>query len=78
MLNMYVDAIQQHVSESVEDLDALYNILTERAWTRVERKGAERLLQTLVEACIGISKHWLKQQNTVLPVDAYSIQSLRN
>jgi len=73
MLNMYVDAIQQHVNESVEDLDTLYNILTERTWTRVERKGAERLLQTLVEACIGISKHWLKQQNKVLPVDAYSV-----
>jgi len=73
MLNRYVDAIQQHVNESVEDLDTLYNILTERTWTRIERKGAERLLQTLVEACIGISKHWLKQQNKVLPVDAYSV-----
>ena len=73
MLNSYVDAIQQHVNESVEDLDTIYSILQERAWTRVERKGAERLLQTLVEACIGVSKHWLKQQNKVLPVDAYSV-----
>ena len=47
--------------------------MQDRSWTRVERKGAERLLQTLVEACIGISKHWLKQQNKVLPVDAYSV-----
>lgn len=73
MLNTYVDAIQQHVNESTEDLDTLYAILKERSWTRVERKGAERLLQTLVEACIGISKHWLKQQNKVLPADAYSV-----
>jgi len=73
MLNIYVDAIQQHVNESVEDLDTLYDILKQRSWTRVERKGAERLLQTLVEACIGISKHWLKQQNKVLPTDAYSV-----
>jgi len=73
MLNMYVEAIQQHVHESVEDLETLYAILQERAWTRIERKGAERLLQTLVEACIGLSKHWLKQQNKVLPVDAYSV-----
>ena len=73
MLNTYVEAIQQHVNESVEDLDSIYLILQERSWTRVERKGAERLLQTLVEACIGISKHWLKQQNKVLPVDAYSV-----
>jgi len=73
MLNTYVDAIQQYVNESTEDLETLYAILKERSWTRVERKGAERLLQTLVEACIGISKHWLKQQNKVLPTDAYSV-----
>ncbi|MBL4744614.1 MAG: DUF86 domain-containing protein [Cycloclasticus sp.] len=73
MLNIYVDAIKQHVNESVEDLDTLHDILKQRSWTRVERKGAERLLQTLVEACIGVSKHWLKQQNKVLPTDAYSV-----
>jgi len=73
MLNSYVDAIQQHVNESVEDLDSLHDLLKERSWTRIERKGAERLLQTLVEACIGISKHWLKQQGKVLPIDAYSV-----
>ena len=73
MLNIYVDAIQQHVAESIEDLDTLHEILKHRSWTRVERKGAERLLQTLVEACIGVSKHWLKQQNKVLPTDAYSV-----
>ena len=73
MLNTYVEAIQQHVNESVEDLESIYIILQERSWTRVERKGAERLLQTLVEACIGVSKHWLKQQNKVLPIDAYSV-----
>ncbi|WP_428357395.1 type VII toxin-antitoxin system HepT family RNase toxin [Methyloprofundus sp.] len=73
MLNIYVDAIQQHVQESVEDLDTLHDILKQRSWTRVERKGAERLLQTLVEACIGVSRHWLKQQNKVLPTDAYGV-----
>jgi len=73
MLNSYVDAIQQHVNESVEDLDTIYEILKDRSWTRVERKGAERLLQTLVEACIGVSKHWLKQQNKILPIDAYAV-----
>jgi len=73
MLNTYIDAIQQHVNESTEDLETLHAILKQRTWTRVERKGAERLLQTLVEACIGVSKHWLKQQKKVLPTDAYSV-----
>ncbi len=73
MLDTYVEAIQQHVNESIEDLEMLNIVLQERSWTRIERKGAERLLQTLVEACIGLSKHWLKQQNKVLPADAYAV-----
>ena len=73
MLNNYVDAIQEHINESVEDLDSLHQILQTRSWTRVERKGAERLLQILVESCIGIAKHWLKKQGKVLPSDAYSV-----
>jgi len=73
MLDSYIDAIQEHVNENVEDLDSLHLLLKERAWNRVERKGAERLLQTLVESCIGLSKHWLKQQNKHLPSDAYSV-----
>ena len=73
MLDSYIDAIQQHVNESVEDLDSINQILKGRSWTRVERKGAERLLQTLIEACIGVSKHLLKKQNKVLPSDAYTV-----
>ncbi|WP_198246774.1 type VII toxin-antitoxin system HepT family RNase toxin [methane-oxidizing endosymbiont of Gigantopelta aegis] len=73
MLDSYVEAIQQHINESVEDLDTLYTILQERTWTRVERKGAERLLQILVEACIGVSRHWLKKQHKVIPADAYAV-----
>ncbi len=73
MVNTYAEAIRQHVNETVEDLESIHKILQQRAWTRVERKGAERLLQTLVEACIGVSKHWLKQKNKVIPVDAYSV-----
>jgi uncharacterized protein YutE (UPF0331/DUF86 family) len=73
MLNNYVDAIQEHVNKSIEDLDSLHQILQKRSWTRVERKGAERLLQILVESCIGIAKHWLKKQGKVLPSDAYAV-----
>ena len=63
----------QHINESCQDLEELNLILQTRNWTRLERKGAERLIQTLVEACIGIAKHWLKQQGKVLPSDAYSV-----
>jgi len=73
MLSAYVDAVVQHVNESVEDLESLHLVLQQRSWTRIERKGAERLLQTLVEACIGIAKHWLKQENKQLPANAYTV-----
>ncbi len=73
MLNNYADSIQEHVNECVEDLDSLHQLLKQRSWTRVERKGAERLLQILVESCIGVAKHWLKQQGKTLPNDAYSV-----
>ncbi len=73
MLNNYADSIQEHVNECVEDLESLHKLLKERSWTRVERKGAERLLQILVESCIGVAKHWLKQQGKTLPNDAYSV-----
>lgn len=73
MHEAYTHAIQQHVNESVEDLEALHQIMLERSWSRIERKGAERLVQALVESCIGVSKHWLKQQHKVVPNDAYSV-----
>ncbi|WP_157829114.1 type VII toxin-antitoxin system HepT family RNase toxin [Colwellia sp. 75C3] len=38
-----------------------------------ELKGAEHLLQILVESYIGVAKHWLKQQGKILPNDAYSV-----
>lgn len=73
MLEAYTCALQEHVDETLEDLESIYQILQLREWTRVERKGAERLLQILVESCIGVSKHWLKQQKKMLPSDAYSV-----
>ena len=73
MLNNYANSIQEHVNECVEDLESLHKLLKERSWTRIERKGAERLLQILVESCIGVAKHWLKQQGKTIPNDAYSV-----
>ena len=73
MLEHYVDALRQHINESTEDLDSIHELLRSRSWTRIERKGAERLLQGLVEASIGVSRHWLKQQGKTVPPDAYAV-----
>ena len=45
-------------------------------WTSVVKILA-RLLQVLIEACIGLAKQWLKQHQKVIPNDAYeSMQKL--
>lgn len=71
MLKSYLDAISDHINENIEDLTDLKNILVERNLTRIERKGAERTLQKLIEACIGLSKHWLKYKHKTMPSEAY-------
>jgi uncharacterized protein YutE (UPF0331/DUF86 family) len=39
--------------------------------SRLERRAAERSLQVLIEACIGMAKHWLKSEQKIQPLDAY-------
>ena len=38
MRNKYADAIQEHVSECVEDLNSLHQLLKQHSWTRVSVK----------------------------------------
>ena len=71
MLEAYVASIKEHVAECVEDLNELAKIAGQREWSRIERKAVERLLQVLIEACVGIAKQWLKHQKKVVPSDAY-------
>jgi len=37
----------------------------------MERRAAERSLQVLIEACIGLAKRWLNAEQKSLPLDAY-------
>ena len=77
MHKAYISAIQEHVADCIEDLDSLAEIAEHREWTRIERKAVERLLQILIEACIGAAKQWLKHQAKVVPSDArQTIQKL--
>ncbi|WP_404358380.1 DUF86 domain-containing protein [Methylotuvimicrobium sp. KM1] len=67
----YLNSIVAHINECREDLEQLAKIASRRAFTRMERRAAERALQVLIEACIGIAKYWLKSENKHLPLDAY-------
>lgn len=71
MLEAYVLSIKEHAAECVEDLNELALIAQQREWSRIERKAVERLLQVLIEACLGTAKQWLKHHKKVVPNDAH-------
>lgn len=72
MLKEYLIAIKQHEAECLEDLNQLSDIAKQRVFNRIERRAAERALQVLIESCIGIAKHWLKEQGKHQLLDAYA------
>ncbi len=71
MLKEYLIAIEQHRCECLEDLDNLASIAVQRPFNRIERLAAERVLQVLIESCIGVAKHWLKVTGKNQPLEAY-------
>ena len=72
MDNTYIFSMREHLLELNSDLVGLSEINSERALSRYEYRAAERSLQVLFEACIGIAKHWSYAINKTAPADAYS------
>lgn len=72
MDNTYTFSMREHLSELNSDLIGLTKISIERSLSRYEYRAAERSLQVLIEACIGIAKHWSYALNKIAPADAYS------
>jgi len=71
MAEEYFDSVLRHAEQCVEELDELGTISQDRRWTRLEQRAAERSLQLLVEACIGVAKRWVKHLGLTVPLDAY-------
>ncbi len=67
-LKTYLNELNQQMDSYIFDLDELATIenLAQRDYYAIER-----LLQILVAACIGISKHWLKFAGKSVPNEAY-------
>ncbi len=57
----YLLSISDHADECEQDLQELQKRLTEGHWSRFDELAAERSLQVLIEAAIGIAKHWAKE-----------------
>jgi len=72
MDNTYLFSMQEHLAELHSELKGLTEIMQQRDLSRYEYRAAERTLQILIEACIGIAKHWNYATNNTAPADAYS------
>lgn len=66
----YLNAQRRHLEECEQDLTELGTLLEQRAWSRIERHAAERSLQLLIEACIGLAKHWARHETGMVCRDA--------
>lgn len=72
MKESYTLSMRQHLLVVKGELEALSRIHDERSLNQFEYRAAERTLQILIEACIGIAKQWSYGLSNVPPKDAYS------
>jgi uncharacterized protein YutE (UPF0331/DUF86 family) len=66
----YLSAIAEHADECEVDLAKLKAIASERSWHRLDELAAQRALQVLIEACIGVAKHWCKAETRQVSTEA--------
>lgn len=72
MDNPYTLSMRERLGELQSELQGLTDIISQRDLNRYEYRAAERTLQILIEACIGIAKHWNYALYKTAPADAYS------
>ncbi|MDD5036450.1 MAG: DUF86 domain-containing protein [Methylococcaceae bacterium] len=70
-LRTYLHEVQAHAENIVVELDEISELNATTNLSNRDFYAAERLLQVLTEACIGVAKHWVKLLNKTAPVDAY-------
>ncbi|WP_254277508.1 DUF86 domain-containing protein [Halomonas sp. 3H] len=67
----YIDAMREHCATLAEELEQLHQAaLSPQGLSPLLHRAAERNLQLLTEACIGIVKQRLKSLGSVVPSDA--------
>jgi uncharacterized protein YutE (UPF0331/DUF86 family) len=72
-LRAYLTEVQIHAENISLELDEISELSLSANLSNRDFYAAERLLQVLTEACIGIAKHWVKLLNKTAPVDAYQV-----
>jgi len=71
MDSTYTLSMLNHVRQLSSELDELAEISNKRKLSKFEYRAAERMLQIVIEAAIGVTKHWCKSVNGVAPASAY-------
>ena len=71
MNEAYVISMRQHVQEQLETLNELAEITKRQPLRKIERLAAERSLQIMIEAAIGVAKHCCKKAGKTHSGDAY-------
>ncbi|MEY4718700.1 MAG: hypothetical protein RL563_1318 [Pseudomonadota bacterium] len=72
MDDTYLFSMREHLAELHSELQGLTAIIQQRELSRYEYRAAERTLQVLIEACIGIAKHWTYVLFKTTPADGYT------
>ena len=71
MDELYKSAMREQLRQLQEELLEIQTMLTDKGYlSSIAYRAAERNLQLLVEACIGITKQTLKAQGLEVPSDA--------
>ena len=71
MNEAYVISMRQHVQEQLETLNELAEAIKLQPLRKIERLAAERSLQIMIEAAIGVAKHCCKKAGKTHSGDAY-------
>ena len=75
----YLLAQRRHLTECARDLADLRELVRKRPWSRLEQRAAERTLQIVLTACIGLAKHWARTETGQVCRDAVtSFERLRD
>ena len=69
-VSAYVIAIQEQLSQHLQNLNELRALQDQRALQFAERLAVERSMQVMVEALIGVSKHYLRRKNKPIPSES--------
>jgi len=71
MNKAYIQSMKENLLTIKVDIEDLAEICQERELNGIEYRALERVLQVLVESCIGIAKHLCKEKTKMAPADAY-------